>query len=266
MALGGFTTPYGVNWERYQSGQSGAEIANRRFADEQLEQFRRGTGPSPAAAKMAAELAVGRQAAASAMGGSAAQQMAAVRGMGAANVAALTPTAMERGAEQWGSLDASMASRQVGSEFAQNRANLAAQIRAAGIRQEAADANRWRSTLSQIGGGLGAGAATMLAAGVLSDERAKRDLAPADREADALLDALRPVRFAYRGEAATTPAHLGVVAQDVERGGPLGRAVVGRDDEGMRFLRGDTGLGAIMAMVGRLEERLGAVESRKGGR
>lgn len=116
-------------------------------------------------------------------------------------------------------------------------------------------------------GGLVSGAASGGAslAKVASDEREKTNVQPANSSAfDKLADALKGFSFDYKhpgevpGEA--PGPRVGVMAQDAQKGGPMGMAMVSKGSDGV--LRLDTGnaLGAALAMSAEALRR-----SRKGG-
>lgn len=137
------------------------------------------------------------------------------------------------------------------------------------------------AAISSGGGGGGGGGSAMSA---MSDERAKKDIQSADkRPAEgspimAQLDHFTPEVFRYKDprnapnpEAGNAP-HLGVMAQDVERG-PAGATLVKHDAVGMKHLDVPAMVGTLAAGAGALkqrtddhEDRLRRLESALGGR
>jgi hypothetical protein len=96
-------------------------------------------------------------------------------------------------------------------------------------------------------GGIVGGIASGL--GSLSDEREKTDIHPANL--DRLADALRGFTFEYKDPnmpGAAPGPRVGVMAQDAERGGPIGREMVGQGGDGFKRLDIGNGLGAALAM------------------
>lgn len=120
--------------------------------------------------------------------------------------------------------------------------------------------------LEQIGGLLGA------AAPFMSDERTKtnvHELAP--DQLDQLIGQLRPRSFEYRGGVEPMSGRpdggprLGVMAQDIEAGGPAGRAMV-QDVGGYKAVDGGKATGTALALLGRLGERMDALEGATAAR
>ncbi len=107
--------------------------------------------------------------------------------------------------------------------------------------------------------GSGAGAAA-----AASDRREKKDVSKLDDDTvGRFIDAISGYGFRYRhpgadGEAAG--GRVGVMAQDLEKGGPIGRSVV--IDGDVKKLDIANGLGAALAAVGYLKSRLDKIERR----
>jgi hypothetical protein len=97
-----------------------------------------------------------------------------------------------------------------------------------------------------------------------SDERLKRDVSTPDGGSmDTLIDRLRPHVYSYTDERLGAGPRLGVMAQDVERGGPVGRSMVG-ELEGAKVLDVPKSLGTALGLIGRLGERIDQLDG--GGR
>jgi hypothetical protein len=111
-----------------------------------------------------------------------------------------------------------------------------------------------------------------------AENRAKRgyDVSPvatspaaARKASDQLLDKLTQSQSLYRYTAPkydTNPsnpgqAHLGIMAQDLERT-PTGASLVQTDPTGMRYINAPAGLSAAFAGLGRVNERLAALEDK----
>jgi hypothetical protein len=123
------------------------------------------------------------------------------------------------------------------------------------------------SNLERIGG-VAAGLAPFLA----SDERTKTNVgALGGDELDQLIGRLRPRSFEYRGGVEPMSGQpdggprLGVMAQDVEAGGPAGRAMV-QDVGGVKAIDTGKATGTALALLGRLGERLDALEGATAAR
>ena len=104
--------------------------------------------------------------------------------------------------------------------------------------------------------GMGAGIA---GAALLSDERVKTDIRPADKKADALLDGLRAYSYRYKDAKHGAGEQLGVMAQDLERAG-LSQAVIetpaGKAVDGAKLAGGlAAALASVHGRVKKLEGR-----------
>lgn len=86
---------------------------------------------------------------------------------------------------------------------------------------------------------------------------------------DQFLDGLDPQSYNYKpgtphaGALGGGQPTMGVMAQDVAKAGPLGADAVGQTDEGMYFLDPRRMSSALAAGMGRLNERLAALETNK---
>lgn len=80
--------------------------------------------------------------------------------------------------------------------------------------------------------------------------------------ADELADALKLYQYEYKpGNGLPGGRRLGIMAQDAERGGPLGRSMVVDTPRGKAIDRGQA-VGAALGMIGRLSERNDELEGR----
>lgn len=195
--------------------------------------------------------------------GQGAQQYAAGAQAAAQNQAMAIGSAMpgmSQGAAMRGAQQAA-AQQQAGIQAQAARMRLAEQQQAGAMAQQQEQADRARMDRYI---GMGVSAAGSAASMLLSDEDAKRELGGGEEAADQLIAGLSPERYAYHGEPDGTQ-RLGVMAQDVEGAGPMGHAMVGDAGGGMRGLDKDRALSAALATIGRLGERLDALE-RGGGR
>lgn len=132
---------------------------------------------------------------------------------------------------------------------------------AQGLNQSTSASNA--ATNGAVLGAVASGAGKALA----SDARLKRDIAPASDDtsaADSFLSTLKPYTFAYKdpedapSPGAGTGRYLGVMAQNVEKG-PTGETMVTETPRGKALEQGAS-MGAALAGIGRLHERLSALE------
>src|SRR5262245_55585982 len=82
--------------------------------------------------------------------------------------------------------------------------------------------------------------------GAVSDRTAKKDIRPADL--DSLADSLKGFRFRYKDEAHGKGERVGVMAQDVAKGGPIGKRMVNMGPGGKLRLDVGNAVGAALAM------------------
>lgn len=124
---------------------------------------------------------------------------------------------------------------------------------------------------AQLAGGIlnggGAAGAAVLKALVPSDERLKTDVHDGKEDVRALLDAIRSRSFQYKDPSGTpgaTPGpQVGVMAQDLERGGPIGRGMV-LDTPNGKMVDSGRAATAALAAASDLDERLDKVEGGDG--
>ncbi len=119
-----------------------------------------------------------------------------------------------------------------------------------------------REGRNSIIGGLIQGAASG-AATAASDERLKEDITDGSSDTQKFLDALKAKKFEYkRPDKYGEGERVGVMAQDVESGGPLGKSIVSDTPEG-KMLDIPKGFGAVLAAQSELNERLKKLEAKK---
>jgi hypothetical protein len=107
--------------------------------------------------------------------------------------------------------------------------------------------------------GLGQGA-SKAAVGMFSDERLKTDIADADEDVDAMLDALVAKRYRYKDQKHGEGERVGIMAQHM-RQSRAGADVTFDTDEGIA-LDVNKAISAALASVARLNKRLRAVEAK----
>jgi hypothetical protein len=114
---------------------------------------------------------------------------------------------------------------------------------------------------------LGAGiTAAPAIATLISSKDVKKDITPNPAEARAMFGKLVPMTFAYKPDklaaaglsapATDGPQHAGVIAQDVEATGPLGRGLV-KSQNGVKAIDMPMAVSALMAAMADVEHRLG---------
>lgn len=102
--------------------------------------------------------------------------------------------------------------------------------------------------------------------GAFSDVRAKQNIRGARGEARSLLDELAkagPQQYDYRPDFGGQHAY-GPMAQDLEQAGPMGRAMVGRDKSGMRYLKQPELEKGLLAALAEQQRQIQALEQRTG--
>lgn len=104
----------------------------------------------------------------------------------------------------------------------------------------------------------------------LSDKRTKKDMSSYsdERIKKDFLDKLEAYTYEYKDEYKKDPRagegrHMSVMAQDLEKAGPLGSAMVQEDENGVKMVDYAKGYGAILAAQANLNKRLDALEKRK---
>ncbi len=134
--------------------------------------------------------------------------------------------------------------------------------------QMANNAAAAQMTNAAIAGGTTAGEATLK---LISDARLKTDIRR-DTLADQFMDHLHPYSYRYQdpndepADGAPTGGHyLGVMAQDVERAPGVGPQIVKNTPRG-KALSTPATVSALAAGVGRLHERLKALEAERAGK
>lgn len=119
-----------------------------------------------------------------------------------------------------------------------------------------------------IGAGISAGgaaaAAPAAAPAAASDEKTKKDVQPGGSEVQAFLDGIAAKGFSYKTPGAPGMApgrHAGVMAQDVERAGPIGAGMVKTAPGGVKMLDAGQAAGTALAASADLNERVRRIES-----
>ncbi len=87
-----------------------------------------------------------------------------------------------------------------------------------------------------------------------------------DMSPKSFLDALKPFSYEYKNPSkpgAGNGKFLSVMAQDLEKAGPVGKSMVSQQPDGSKMVDYGKGFGAILAAQAHLNERLSEIESRK---
>jgi hypothetical protein len=128
--------------------------------------------------------------------------------------------------------------------------------------QQAQNIGAQNANMQSHKGGILGGMAGIVG-GLFSDVRMKQDISNASEDdMSALLDHLVPRKYRYKEESSSAPIRIGVMAQDIE-GAPGGKALVGSDEDGMKYIQGPAALGTMLAALGDIHERINQLE---GGR
>ncbi len=128
------------------------------------------------------------------------------------------------------------------------------------IAQEGIDQQVAQSKNAFLGGLVGGLGSAGIAA--VSDERAKKDVRDGTDSIEVLLDALSPKKWDGYKDPNDGRAVGGIVAQDAEKGGPIGRAMVQEGPGGKLQLDPAASISAALAAVADLHERLKRVEAK----
>lgn len=121
----------------------------------------------------------------------------------------------------------------------------------------ASDAASRRQANQQGLAGLAQGAAALF-----SDERLKTDVSDGSNDINDFLEALEAKSFEYKNpKHGGTGQRTGVMAQDVEQGGPIGKELVQESPEGKQIDM-SKGFGAILASLAELHKRQKALEGK----
>lgn len=140
--------------------------------------------------------------------------------------------------------------------------NADARKRAQGAAENAAD--------KQFAGSLIGGAASVLAgpagslgATLLSDKNTKQNIKESKDSSKSFLDALKSYNYKYKDEKNGKGEQFSVMAQDLEKAGPVGKAMVEESPEGKKVNYGK-GFAAILAAQVELNQRLAEIEKKYG--
>lgn len=127
-----------------------------------------------------------------------------------------------------------------------------------------------KNSTSSDGVGVSAAQSAQNAIKNMSDENSKKNIKEDDNEdfsARSFLDALQAYTYEYKDDAKKLPLagegkRLSVMAQDLEKAGPVGRSMVKNTPEGKMVDYG-RGFGAILAAQSHLNQRLAELEKKK---
>lgn len=132
----------------------------------------------------------------------------------------------------------------------------AGQLNKQADQRDAEKAAKWDNIGRLTDAGIG-----LATAGFGSDKNIKKDIKPASKEADEMLDKLKGYNFKYKDEANGEGERVGIMAQDLEKS-KMGKKLVKDSPEG-KSIDVKNALGAIMAAQARLAERLKKIEKKK---
>jgi hypothetical protein len=113
-----------------------------------------------------------------------------------------------------------------------------------------------RRSGAQFGGGL---AAAGIGALMMSDERAKENVEPAEVDLDEFMKGLTVNKFEYKNPENGQGEHFGPMAQDFEKS-PVGKSMVAEGDDGMKRVDYGKASGVMMAVLKDLYDRVEGLE------
>lgn len=114
----------------------------------------------------------------------------------------------------------------------------------------------------QFWGQLGGSGAGAVGAAFASDEKTKKNVQPGGSEVQAFLDDIRSKGFDYKtsGPGMAPGRHVGVMAQDLEAAGPIGKGMVATAPGGVKMVDAGQAAGTALAASADLNERLKRLE------
>ena len=95
-----------------------------------------------------------------------------------------------------------------------------------------------------------------------SDENSKENIKDTKDEARSFVDHLKGKMYEYKDESDGSGVHVGIMAQDLEKS-PLGKSMV-FEDNGVKKVDYAKGFGAVLAAVTEINDKLKALESKRG--
>lgn len=137
------------------------------------------------------------------------------------------------------------------------KANLQTGQQSVDAQREAA---RQQRNAAYINAGATLGAAAVSSYGK-SDKRSKEDIKDGGKVSDAFLDGLKAYTFRYKEPSDGPGEHFGVMAQDIEKL-PGGKGMVVESPEGVKMLHAGQGIGRLLAVASRLNERVNKLEGK----
>jgi hypothetical protein len=114
---------------------------------------------------------------------------------------------------------------------------------------------------------MGAGASMLGSVAMMSDENEKKNISTNEKDmsSKSFLDALTAYSYEYKNPSkpgAGEGRFLSVMAQDLEKAGPVGRSMVQQAPTGEKVVDYGKGFGAILAAAADLNKRLEKIEKR----
>ena len=232
--------PITYDWGQYQQGQQQQQALNEML----LARAQGRGGPSVAENQLAQTTAANRAQAfgqaASARGGAmnqASAQRAALYAGANTNQQAAGQGATLRAQEQQAAMNQYQAGLQAQQNAELNRQMGMAQNQVGYLNaQTARQAERNKEENQAKQGMLGMGSSVIMGGLGGSDERMKHDIGPADKMIEDFLSHISSKRYEYNPGMGDGPGmRVGVMAQDLEKS-PVGRTLVERGDDGMRYV------------------------------
>lgn len=129
------------------------------------------------------------------------------------------------------------------------------------------------SSLAAPAAGAAAGGGGLLASlgplAALSDKELKKEIEKTGHTTKDFLNALKAYTYEYKNPdmpGAGKGRHMGVMAQDLEKAGPIGKSMVKETPNGTKMVDYGQGFGAVLAAVADIHDRLKKLESKKKGK
>jgi hypothetical protein len=151
--------------------------------------------------------------------------------------------------------------QQAGENYQQARANQTNIENAAAAQQQEAANKGFSSLIGSVGSAMPGIGSLLKVGGATSDENAKENIHPADAQIGQFLDKVHAHAFSYKDpEADGAGQHVGPMAQELEKS-QIGRQLVHEDQDGVKKVDYQQGLGAMLAGLAHLHGRMKKLEA-----
>lgn len=129
--------------------------------------------------------------------------------------------------------------------------------------QESQRANNGNA-FNSMAGNFGFGVLNAGGKALMSDEDEKTDTAPAEADHEKFLEAMKSHSYRYKDpsmDGAAPGTHFGPMAQEIEKGGPVGKSLVHDGPDGVKRVDTDRMTLALASASGQLHQRVSALEA-----